>query len=716
MRSEQTIFDELTSLCSSPGYVHVIAYFCFRDNLTFYSGEIQPENMQHLFSRKRLIRTEVSTLLGLLHKSAIDFSIPAPESMQAYIDKTEVLLQELHETFSEALFANFDPSNIGNNASNPFTSGASLREPIFYGGESAYSFQYRDLSPRKYARDDEWLKANKGFSIHTARDVAQALGRLLDEKATAIIREMRKQAPADWKFLPAYTFTAQEIATYANIDLTAVKQILQAFAVPADETNKRFTALNDFNVANAMPLIPAGNDVYILLHIYSFVEAIYESPFFWMGADKRYVSTAMKHRGQFTEEFATERLALVFGKENVYPNVDIFDSKGTKFGEIDVLVLFGNRIIVLQAKSKRLTIEARKGNDLQIRDDFKKSIQDSCEQACRCAVALGDTAYILKDAHSKEVTISTPARSVYILCLVSDHYPALSFQSRQFLTYQATDAISSPFVLDIFTLDAMTEMLCSPLRLLSYIDRRTYYADKIMATHESVILSYHLMQNLWLEEEISLAVVDDNVAMDLDSAMTVRREGIAGKRTPDGMLTRFDATSVGRLVREIEAEPNSATIDLGYMLLSLNEATINDVSNGIDKMSQLARADGNRHDLTIGVGAGGTGLTIHCNDDPLEIAGPALERHCVLRKYKQHAQSWFGICISPQNTSIKLGLALNFKWELNQEMDALTRNLASTGKSPELMQKPISRDRKIGRNELCPCGSGKKFKRCCHLR
>jgi preprotein translocase subunit SecA len=28
-------------------------------------------------------------------------------------------------------------------------------------------------------------------------------------------------------------------------------------------------------------------------------------------------------------------------------------------------------------------------------------------------------------------------------------------------------------------------------------------------------------------------------------------------------------------------------------------------------------------------------------------------------------------------------------------------------------KKPIVRDDKVGRNDPCPCGSGKKFKKCC---
>lgn len=159
MRSEQVIFDDLAKLCSSPGYVHAIAYLCFRDTMIGYSGELKPEDMQHLFSKTRLIRTEISTLIGLLLKNDIDYGLPAADVMQQYINKTEALLEEVHYSMSAPFRTSLDPSKIADKDFDPFTSGAVLREPIFYGGDSAYSFQYRDLSPRKYANDDEWLRA-----------------------------------------------------------------------------------------------------------------------------------------------------------------------------------------------------------------------------------------------------------------------------------------------------------------------------------------------------------------------------------------------------------------------------------------------------------------------------------------------------------------------------------------------------------------------------
>lgn len=115
------------------------------------------------------------------------------------------------------------------------------------------------------------------------------------------------------------------------------------------------------------------------------MEALYETLLYWMGIDTACASTSTQNRGVFTAQFAVQRLLEVFGAENVLANIEIVESKDTKLAEIDLLVRFGNSVLVLQAKSKRLTIQVRRGNDLQIKDDLKKTIQDSSGQAYRCA-------------------------------------------------------------------------------------------------------------------------------------------------------------------------------------------------------------------------------------------------------------------------------------------------------------------------------------------
>lgn len=699
MREEQEIFDDLAKICASPGYAHAIAYLCFRDNMVGYEGEMTAEDMQHLFSMDRLVRTEISALIGLLFKGKINYSLPTPVVMQNYLEKTEALLQEMHNSMSAKL------------AENPLTSGAALREPIFYGGESAYTFQYRDLAIKKYANDDAWLITNKGFSIQQASNVVRAVCEIQNRKTASTLKALKKAPPEQWTMLPAFTFSAPEVADQSGCDIADVERVLLAFSLPPSENNSGFRAINDFNAANASPLLRLNSDEFILFQTYNLVEALYEVPFYWMGADKTYVNDAVRHRGRFTEEFSRKRLELVFGQDKVYSNVDIVGAKGRKAGEIDVLVVFANRAIVLQAKSKRLTLEARKGHDGRIKDDFKKSIQDSHDQGYKCAKLLSDSIYKLVTADSREVQIPVPLKEIYIFCVVADHYPALAFQARQFLRFEQTETIQPPFVMDIFLLDAMTEMLQSPLHFLSYTNRRTNYSDRLLASHELTILSYHLKNNLWFDDEHDMVMLSDDISSDLDVAMAVRRDGIPGKPTPDGILTRSAATSIGKIVREIEARPDPGTIDLGFLLLTLSEDTVNDVSNGIDHIAKQARMDRKHHDLTVGIAAG-TGLTIHCNSDPIDISGPRLQGHCEMRKYTEKARTWFGVCVLPEEASLRFGLCLDYKWERSGRMDELTKHLR-VGERPAKIVAAAAKNRKVGRNDPCPCESGKKYKKCC---
>ena len=142
-----------------------------------------------------LIRTEASTLIGLMLKHEIDYILPTLPTLEKYVQTTETLLEEIHHAMSAPFWEGLGPAKIAEKNFNPFTAGAALREPIFYGGESAYSFQYRDFSSTKYASDDQWFVANKGFSIHDARGVVYSISRLQDEKAITALRSIRKSAP-----------------------------------------------------------------------------------------------------------------------------------------------------------------------------------------------------------------------------------------------------------------------------------------------------------------------------------------------------------------------------------------------------------------------------------------------------------------------------------------------------------------------------------------
>jgi hypothetical protein len=704
-RTEPDVFSELAALCTSPGYVHALAYICHQDNFITYEKEMKVADMQKLFTRSRLIRTEITTLIGLMVQKEIDWQLPAPAVMQEYIERTYLQLDELHAAIGVPLFDHIKV--VGNPDSPP---GSFLREPIFYGGDSAYSFQYRDFSVEKYDQDEEWLCRNKGFTIQSAAAVVRAIGEIQNEKVIATHKAMLNIPPADWTILPGFCFSAEEVETISGVSLKEVNAVLDAFTL--QNRNPCFGDASAFNSAAAAPLIALPDGRVLLLQYYNIVEALYESPFYWMGSDDAYKTTAFKHRGEFTESFVARRLAKVFGAKNVLSNVDLFQGRN-KTGEIDVLVIFGDRLIVVQAKSKRLTLEARKGNDGQIKADFQKAITDSYEQGLLCARHLLAGDCVLRNPQGSEIKLPCKPKEIFILNVVSDHYPALSFQARQFLKYEASEGIRPPFIMDLFLLDAMTEMLETPLRLLGYVNQRAMQADKLVIHHELVALSFHLKENLWLSDKNDMVHLGDDISADLDLAMTVRREGIPGNRTPDGILTRFAGTAFERLIRQIEQRGDPATIELGFFLLTLGEDTCRHIDNGIREVTRRAKADGAVHDFTVSIGEAQEGICIHCNIGDSDAAAKKLAAHCHLRKYTLKARKWFGLCLDTDE-SIRMGVALDYPWGQSNEMDAQT---AGMQRRPGTNLKGSASkwgSGKIGRNDPCPCGSGLKYKKC-HL-
>jgi SEC-C motif len=293
---------------------------------------------------------------------------------------------------------------------------------------------------------------------------------------------------------------------------------------------------------------------------------------------------------------------------------------------------------------------------------------------------------------------------------VSDHYPALSFQARQFLKSEVSEVIKSPFIMDVFLLDVLCEMLPSPLYFLSYINRRVSYSERVLANHELVVLSYHLKQNLWVEDELSMICLDDSISTDLDIAMMVRRAGAPGSGTPSGILTKLDGSRVKKLLAQIEHMQEAVSIDFGFLLLSMSGNALFDLSVAMDAMIRKSHAQKNHHDLTMSVSD--SGLTMHFNLDEDWVASERLRNHCERRKYLCKAKNWFGICINPEDSEPRFALELTYPWIHSNLMDNATKEML-TGHKSLAEASPSKIKHKIGRNSFCVCGSGKKYKKCC---
>lgn len=708
-RSEREIFADLEKLCKSPGFIHIIAAFCLRDNSLSYAKELLPDDLSRQYSKDRLIRTEISTLIGLLAKCSIDYEVESETSINENMEKAEALLREFHDSLNAETFSHFTLEAVRNNRS-PLKSSSALRESIFYAGESAYYFQYSAFSKQKYSNDSDWIKRNKGFSIDEAHIIIEAITKIIDDQAQNYFENARKrhELPSP---LSIYAFHINDLIEKTSIDVTTLRAFLSSMElIPGDSANQAFNSFSAYNEANSLPLLRLQTDNWALFQQYSIVESIYESPFYWMNLDPDQKNIAAKNRGEFLENFTFKKMVEIFGQNRVYKNVKLYQGKNVA-GEVDILIRYSDRIILFQCKSKKLTLKSRSGDTQQINSDFKDAIQSAYDQAESCGNFLLDKNIVIKDCNDNIIHIPDHVSEILPICLTSENYPSLSLQVSNFLKVKSTNVILNPFVMDIFTLDVLCEFLTTPLLFLSYIIRRAHYWGKIISSHELTVLSFHLRNNLWIEDDLQIAYMTDDISAELDSAMLVRRLGYPGKAIPDGILTKNKDTFIGKLIENISTTETAGALELGIALLQYSEVAVKNISLSIIKMMSIAKSVGHS-DITLCNSPGQIGFTIHCNLNEINQTRNDLARHCVLRKYKERSDKWVGICINPFDSSIRCGLLISSPWEFDEGFEELTADLPNP-LNPIDIFRTAGVINKVGRNDECPCGSSKKYKKCC---
>lgn len=719
IRQEADIFSQLETICSQSGFFEVIAFFCWKDCFIHASGgDLNSETLAQQHDRSKLSRTELSTLIGLACKNGFTEGLLDKDELTNTATQVWNLFEELHSSF-------YSPVDIKESLKDEssldktLASGAFMREAIFYSGEGVFKHQYRDFSEVRYKNDDPWIEENRGFIIEQAVRVISSIESLQVEKSNKLIGDSKSlYLPS---YLPIFKFTVQELALHSQLSEEIVTNVINAFSAAPDEGMQTFNTVDSFNHRNAFPIIKLNNGEFLSFQAYSLWESLYESPYFWFSSDKSYLPIASKNRGAYTENITAHCLEKVFGKECVYTNIDIYDGKN-RAGEIDVIVAFGDIAIVIQAKSKKLTIEARKGNSQQLESDFKKSVQDACDQALLCAELLQRKDITCRNESGDKVVLNSGFKTIFPVCIVSDYYPALSAQARQFLKFKVTDTIKVPYVMDVFLIDLITEMLESPLLLLDYFYKRSDFGDSIISNHELVVLATYLKQNLYFEKNPDLVMLSEDISVDLELAMLARRENLEVPKTPSGILTLHEGEHSGSILDDIKHSSDYGLLKLGFHLLSLGGSAIDLFNNALTKMIELYHEDGKHHDCTLPILEEKTGLTVHCNEYDSESASRRLLVHCEKRKYTCKANTWVGLCFSPLNRRFRFSIFLDSPWKRSTDMDKIVGDLPTISKEHEVKNGKVNfksirnkakKRKKIGRNEPCPCGSGKKYKRCC---
>jgi len=705
MKKEE-IITNIESLVSTPGFVYAFTIMLCHD--LFYN----PEEAMDINWRERLNHNEFSFLAGLMVKNEIDLSIPSEEKVKQYIERTYELFEELHQaylvpmnsTMKKVFQGTRSPEKFNEDFNMIFQSGEVAAEPIFYSGSGAYEFQYLEFAAKRYLKDAAWIQKNKGLDIIKAIAATKELKIFLEKKLNtpSVSGFGSCEEYCKWILL-AFCFRKEDLR---NIAQDSGEAILSSFSIIPGTVNQKYSTPRAYNILDSHPIIQLESDLYFLPFTFGLAQSLYESPFYWMAQDKAYKDISFINRGEATVNIAFDMLVSVFGSGSVYKGAKVQRGRST-ISDIDILAVAGNKAFVVQAKSKRLTELARKGNEQQIKNDFEKAIQETYEQGLACRKAILDKDSSLLSEDGSRIRLDESIDDVYIVCLTSDHYPALKFQVNHYLRKKAEDPY--PLTVNLFDLDVLTFYLKDPFEFLYYLRQRITFHDYFLAEEEMAFLGYHLKQKLFPAPNTSGTYIDQSMAQLIDAHFPIMRGQHPTLEPTERLHHKWANKKFTDVIEQIKGTRDPGFTDALFYLYDIAGSGADELINAMEETKQKSKRDGKSHDFSMIFEDGKSGVTFisQATGD-----GRLLERRlvdlCVARKYKTKADIWLGLASIVHSENMIDAVVFNKEaWKFDPEIEAFSRVALKPGTFI------VYPKRKVGRNDACPCGSSIKFKKCC---
>jgi hypothetical protein len=697
----KTIVEKIEALTREPGFIYTLALILMRDLF------LTPEDIADINPREHLNIQEITFLVGLLVKTGVDVTLPTENESSRRFEITYQLFEELHRKYHEPFLEQI-AGNIKNglrsemreeNYRRVFGSGLTASEPIFYSASGAYDFQYLKFAIEKYSNDAPWIQQHIGVDMGAMAKIARELKSLHELRFNGLAslppRDFEAMCRAG---LSVFCFEERDLQQFG----TAVKPFLTAFSLTPGAANAKLQLPGQYNELQSKPIVRLPDGRYFLPIGFNLSEAIYEGPFYWMNADPAYSGRALLNRGHFAELKTAELLTNVFGAKNVYTDVEVTGRKGHTITDIDVLAIIGNKAVIAQVKSKRLTELARLGDEKRLMADFELAVQDAYDQGVLCRKALIDRKNKLF-VNGIELHPSEAIDDAYILCVTVDYYPAVTHQVDVYLKKTSSDPF--PVALSIFDLDVIAFYLPDPFEFAYYLRQRTALADYFKADSEMTLLGRHLRNKLFKSGDARVEIVDGSFGQLIDANFQVMRGSVPWTHAADKLHTQWQNAEFAALVDQAKLTGDPRFVDVVFFLYDLAGKGADGLIEVLKDAKRKAAKDQRPHDARVPFTGGRSGFTVLVEPSSSLVLKQKLLALARMAKYKSRADEWLALgCVATSSRLVDAMVFSKDPWKPDTELEELSKHLRGRLMTPS--------GAKIGRNQPCPCDSGKKFKHC----
>lgn len=730
--------EQLHDLAKTDGFIYAVCHLVRRDFLMSAGADVDT-----IDDRDRINLFEFQSLLGLWLKYGMSFEQPKSlNDLVLLIKQIPIALDEMHDAlFHESVQESgysFSPAitdipSVKNLTMNKY----GIKELSIYSSTGVFESQFLKLASDRYEEDKEWLEENLNINLAVCvEQVEYCLSEYL-HKANSVINSIYHK----WKHLVDDTNTDEndvilfDLMQYANDDLIAkdkpsefeiieeiciklldlftitvdtnssshVKAYWELFSCEvSDEYNQDYFEFSDLNKLLETPIVRLGDNRYFIPLNSLLPKTLYENLYYWiLNKDKIYFKTKFRnHLGDSSEILVEQILKKIFGDKNVKRAVLIKQGK-TVISDIDIIAFCGTKAISVQVKSKKLTLQSVQGDAKKLKQDYIEIVQNAYEQNIKCVNAIKNKDDFRFFCEKQEIKMPARINEIHMLCITPENIPGLYQLNKMLLSKDSK--VAHPHVMTVFDLDLLAEYLPKPYLFIDYVQRRIENEDLIYSQEEIDFLSYHLKRRIWQPKEYH------RLGIDSDFSNSVKRDyysNIAGQNPNDDFRVRIEwlDDDFRRLMDEISANSSPECIDIVLDLIKYNIASQRQMVAYVKQVCSDVYY-GKKAKATCTIGSKdeeATGVTIvSCADlDELIVYTNGLsEVH-----YYRSKKPWVGLGFF--GGMLRIISYHNQPWRYDAELEKLSKEIkASSYKN--------NNNSNIGRNEACPCGSGKKFKKCC---
>ena len=329
-----------------------------------------------------------------------------------------------------------------------------------------------------------------------------------------------------------------------------------------------------------------------------------------------------------------------------------------------MLVAYGEFVVVVQAKSKRVTLKARAGDTDALKADFEGAIQAPYRQALDCIELIRAGACCI-DKDGNELEFDAGSRFFPVVVL-SDHFPSSTILSRRLLE---EDEQVAPVIWDLGALDCIARLLPTPIEMLVYLKCRSDVFESIVSDSEFNYLGYHIGSKLALPSDSDMLLLERDWATVVDDFMVSADLGISAER-PVAILERHEIPVVSELLSTLK-EADQAVASIVVDLYDFSSAAPGEMSSTVVNVRKEIAATGKAiKSFSIRTASGGLTYAVTQNWD--EKAAMAARVIGGKHKYDTKSDRWYVIVDSIETDSPVDGfLPLVWPWmEDEGEADA----------------------------------------------